>query len=212
MLTSKLNGLEQNRNLMNNFKLFFFHAHASNKIVMNYLVDVKSQLEVRSLSDGSLIQKIDLPPGAIDSSWAKKTHYELFIRVVSFISPGIIYRVNLRCKPYKAKIVKEIILPGLDATKFVTEQVFYPSYDGTVIPMFIIHRKDFVRNSNASTVLYGYGGFDVNILPAFSPSRILFLQNMDGVYAVANIRGGGSENENWFRLLFLSTSCFSSRK
>lgn len=164
----------------------------SDKIILEYLVDVKSQLEVRSLTNGSLIQQIDIPSGgSVDSSWGKKTHHELFFGVVSFLTPGINYRVDLSHTPYKTEVIRETTVPGFDASKFVTKQIFYPSYDGTLIPMFIIHKQNFVRNSSASTILYGYGGFDVNIIPSFSPSKIVFLQNFDGVYAVPNIRGGG---------------------
>lgn len=161
------------------------------KIVLKYLVDVKSQLEVRSLTNGSLIQQIDIPFGSIDSSWGKKSHNELFFRVVSFLTPGIIYRVDLSHTPYNPDVIREIKVPGFDASKFVTKQVFYPSYDGTLIPMFIVHKKNLLRSNNSSTLLYGYGGFDINILPLFSPSKIVFIQNFDGVYAVPNIRGGG---------------------
>lgn len=158
---------------------------------MKYLVDVNSQLEVRSLSNGSLIQQIDIPSGSIDSSWGKKTHNEIFFRVVSFLTPGIIYRVDLSRTPYKPEVIREIKVPGFEPSKFVTKQVFYPSYDGTLIPMFIVHKQSLILNSSANTLLYGYGGFDINILPTFSPSKIVFLQNLDGVYAVPNIRGGG---------------------
>lgn len=153
-------------------------------------MDVKSQLEVRSLN-GSLIQQIDIPSGAIDSSWGKKSHNELFYRVVSYLTPGIIYRVDLSQTPYTPEVIKEVKVPGFDASQFVTKQVFYPSYDGTSIPMFIVHKKDLIFNGSASTLLYGYGGFSVNILPSFSASRIVFIQNLDGVFAVPNIRGGG---------------------
>lgn len=163
----------------------------SDKIVLKYLVDVKSQLEVRSLPDGSFIQQIDIPTGSIGSSWGKKTHNELFFRVVSYLTPGIIYRVDLSHAPYKPEVIREIKVPGFDVSKFDTKQVFYPSYDGTLIPMFIVHKKNLVQNSNASTLLYGYGGFEVNILPSFSANIIVFIQNFDGIFAVPNIRGGG---------------------
>lgn len=166
----------------------------SDKVVLNYLVDVKSQLEVHSLLDGSLIQKIDVPSGSIDSLWGKKTHNELFFRAVSFVTPGIIYRVQLTNKPYEPEVIREIMVPGFNAADFVTKQVFYPSYDGTLIPMFITHKQNLVRNSNASTLLYGYGGFDASITPEFSPENIILLQNFDGIYAVPNIRGGGLVN------------------
>lgn len=155
------------------------------------MVDVTNQLEVRSLTNGSLIQRIDVPSGSIDSFQGKKSDNEFFFRVVSFLSPGIIYRVDLRHFPYKTDVFKEVKVPGLDSSKFITKQVFYPSKDKTPVPMFIVHRKGLLLNGNASTLLYGYGGFNVNILPTFRPHIIVFLQNFDGVFAVPNIRGGG---------------------
>lgn len=170
-------------------KQFLFKSR--DKLVLNYLVDVISHLEVRSLSDGSLIQKIELPPGAIYETWEKKSHYEQFYMLESFLSPGVIYRLDLRSTPFKPEILKESKVPGFDATKFVTNQVFYPSYDGTVIPMFIVHNRNVVRDGNAITLLTAYGGYEISFLPSFELDILVLLQNFDGIYAVANIRGGG---------------------
>jgi prolyl oligopeptidase len=79
---------------------------------------------------------------------------------------------------------------------FVTEQVFYPSKDGTKIPMFLTYRKGLEKNGNNPTLLYGYGGFDASSTPTFSPSVATWLE-MGGVYAVANLRGGGEYGEEW---------------
>lgn len=143
------------------------------------------------MKDGRLIERINIPSGVIDSTWGKKSHNEFFYRVVSFLIPGIIYRLDLASTPYKPEIIREITIPGFDASQFVAKQVFYPSYDRTLIPMFIVHKQNLIRNGSASTLLYGYGGFNEDIVPEFNPSRMVFLQNMDGVYAVPNIRGGG---------------------
>lgn len=143
------------------------------------------------MADGSLIQRIEIPAGTVDSVFAKKSHHELFYRVATFLAPGTIYRVDLKKLPHKPEIIKEIAISGFDASQFDMKQVFYSSYDGTIVPMFIVHNKNLVRNSNASTLLYGYGGFGVDILPSFSPNKIVFVQNMDGIYAIPNIRGGG---------------------
>jgi prolyl oligopeptidase len=83
-----------------------------------------------------------------------------------------------------------------DAGRYVTEQVFYASKDGTRIPMFITHRRDLVRDGSNPTYLYGYGGFDISLTPAFSPGVLVWLE-MGGVFAVPNLRGGGEYGEAW---------------
>ena len=77
-----------------------------------------------------------------------------------------------------------------DAAQYETVQVFYPSKDGTKIPMFITHKKGLAKNGQNPTYLYGYGGFNIPLTPAFSPAMAAWLE-MGGVYAVANLRGGG---------------------
>ena len=83
-----------------------------------------------------------------------------------------------------------------DFSPYVTEQVFYASKDGTRVPMFITRRKDAPRDGNRPVMLYGYGGFNVTLSPSFSPSIQAWLE-MGGVYAVANLRGGGEYGEEW---------------
>ena len=86
---------------------------------------------------------------------------------------------------------RESDVKGFNAEDYVTEQVFFKSKDGTSVPMFIIHRKDLVRDGTAPALLYGYGGFNVSIKPKFSIVYLNFLQSFRGVVAEANIRGGG---------------------
>jgi len=82
--------------------------------------------------------------------------------------------------------------------QFETEQVWFPSKDGTRIPMFLMHRRDFTADGNTPTILYGYGGFDVSLTPHFDPIAAWWMEH-GGVYAVANIRGGGEFGEEWHR-------------
>lgn len=86
--------------------------------------------------------------------------------------------------------VRQIKIKGFDPSKFKIQQVFAKSKDGTKIPMFVVHRADMKQNGENVTVLNGYGGFNVAREPCFSISQILFLSNMDGVVACANLRGG----------------------
>lgn len=79
----------------------------------------------------------------------------------------------------------------LDPSIYETQQVFYTSKDGTKIPMFIINKKGLVKDGTKPCLLYGYGGFNVNLTPSFGVSRLIFINHFDGIFALANIRGGG---------------------
>ena len=79
---------------------------------------------------------------------------------------------------------------------YVTEQVFYPSADGTKIPMFLTYKKGLEKNGKNPVYLYGYGGFNVSLTPGFSANRLLWLEN-GGIYAQANLRGGSEYGEEW---------------
>lgn len=75
--------------------------------------------------------------------------------------------------------------------EYETNQIFYPSKDGTKVPMFLVHRKSLVKNGKNPTLLYAYGGFNINIQPGYNELGMFFVKNLNGIYAVANIRGGG---------------------
>merc|ERR1712106_873050 len=83
-----------------------------------------------------------------------------------------------------------------DSSQFKVEQVFFPSKDGTKIPMFITMRKDFVPDGNSPCLLYGYGGFSISLTPYFSAVHTFFVQHF-GIMAIANMRGGGEYGEKW---------------
>lgn len=90
-----------------------------------------------------------------------------------------------------SQVFREIKIEGFNPAQFEMKQVFYPSKDGTKIPMFIVHGKDMKMDGTAPTLLYGYGGFNISIQPYFSVSRVIFMQLSKGVLAIPNIRGGG---------------------
>jgi prolyl oligopeptidase len=79
----------------------------------------------------------------------------------------------------------------LDLSEFKTEQVFYPSKDGTKVPMFIVTKKALEKSENNPALLYGYGGFNISLTPTFSVTRLIWLKYFNGVYVSANLRGGG---------------------
>jgi len=165
------------------------------QLVATYLRNAASEVEVRSL-EGKLVRKVALPAlgttGGIGGLPDEDTGY---ISFSSFTEPNIIYKTSI-----KTGTVDEwarIKLP-VDTTQFETQQVFYPSKDGTKISMFIIAKKGTPRDGTAPTILYGYGGFNVNMTPSFSSSRAVWLER-GGVYAIPNLRGGGEYGEEWHR-------------
>lgn len=88
---------------------------------------------------------------------------------------------------------------GVDLSGFETEQVFYTSKDGkTKIPMFLISKKGLKKSEDTPTVLYAYGGFNISLTPTFSVTRLIWLQHFNGVYAIANIRGGGFVHHRFY--------------
>ena len=144
--------------------------------------------------DGRRIRLIDLPSlGTAEGFPDGWEDDETFFSFETFTQPKTIYRVAI---PSGEK--SEIYRPELpaDLSPYEAKQVFFPSKDGTQIPMFVVHRRDLELDGSHPTLLYGYGGFDVSLTPSFSVGRLVWLE-MGGVYAVANLRGGGELGKEW---------------
>ena len=163
------------------------------KLLVKYSVDVSSRLYVYTLR-GQLETEVALPTvGTAYGFSGDASDKEVFYTFTSFAYPPIVFRYNI--KDNLSEVYKETNI-NIDFSKFVTKQIFYNSKDGTKIPMYITHKKDLVYNGDSPTLLYAYGGFNISINPSFSISRMLLLEN-DGIYASANIRGGGEYGEKW---------------
>ncbi|MDE6670017.1 MAG: prolyl oligopeptidase family serine peptidase [Muribaculaceae bacterium] len=144
--------------------------------------------------DGSLIREIEFPTfGSVGVS-ADKDHNEVYYALASFTSPSTIYSYDMGTG--ESKLVSRPELEGVNLDDYVTEQVFYPSADGTKIPMFLTYKKGLKKDGTNPVYLYGYGGFNVSLTPSFSPNRLLWLEN-GGIYAQANLRGGSEYGEDW---------------
>lgn len=163
-------------------------------LIACYIKDVTNIIELRKLSDGSLIRKLDIPIGSITGFSGKRKQKEIFYYFTSFLSPGTVYHYDFVSEP---KVFKEIAVKEFDASLYETKQYFYESKDGTRVPLFVVHRKDIVLNGDNVTLLYGYGGFNHSVQPYFSNQRILLMKNLNGIFALANIRGGGEYGEKW---------------
>lgn len=167
-------------------------------LVCNFTRDVVSVIELRKLSDGSLIRNLNIPVGAITTVNCERDQDDLFFGFTSYLSPGTIYHMKVDSQLKNEPLIfKEVKPKNFDASKFEIKQIFYTSKDGTKVPMFIIHKKDFRQDGDAPCLLYGYGGFKISLLPCFSVQRLVFMDNLNGVLAIANIRGGGEYGKMW---------------
>uniref|UniRef100_A0A1B6DCC9 Prolyl endopeptidase n=1 Tax=Clastoptera arizonana TaxID=38151 RepID=A0A1B6DCC9_9HEMI len=172
-------------------------AVCKDKLVLCYIHDVKSLLQVCGLHTGKLLKTLPLDMGTITGFSGKRKYSEIFYGFTSFLSPGIIYKCDLSTNEFVPKVFREINVAGFNPSAFETTQVFYNSKDGTQIPMFIIQRKGVVKNGQNPCLLYGYGGFNVSLQPTFSITRLLFIHHFNGILAIANLRGGGEYGERW---------------
>ena len=164
------------------------------KFVTTWMTDAKSTLRVYDL-DGSSPKDIALPGiGSVPELRGRRKHLDAFYAFTSFTYPTTIYRYNF-AKDTSTIFKKPKV--DFDSSRYQTEQVFYTSKDGTKIPMFITRAKRVTKNGHNPTELYGYGGFNIASTPGFSPATAAWLE-MGGVYAVANIRGGGEYGQAWY--------------
>ncbi|XP_027148362.1 prolyl endopeptidase-like [Coffea eugenioides] len=180
------------------------------QIVVSYLSDVKNVLQIRDLKTGSLLHHLPVDIGTVCQISARRKDNIVFIHFTSFLVPGIIYKCNLGGGAPEISIFREIIVPGFDRSQFVVNQVFVPSNDGTLIPMFVVSKEDISLDGSNPCLLYAYGGFDISITPSFSVSRIVIARHLDAIFCIANIRGGGEYGEEWHKAgsLAKKQNCF----
>ena len=162
-------------------------------LVATYLHDAHSVLRLYQVS-GRLEREVALPGlGTVGAVSGQPDEPEIFYTYASYLQPSTVYRGDLEKRTQSVFFEPKVTF---DTARYETKQVFYKSKDGTNIPMFITARRGIALDGKNPTLLYAYGGFDISTLPAFSPTRIAWLE-LGGVYAVANIRGGGEYGEAW---------------
>jgi prolyl oligopeptidase len=165
------------------------------KIFAEYLKDATSFVQQYNM-DGKLEHSIELPGiGSAGGFGAKKEEKETYYTFTNYVYPPTIFKYDIatgQSTVYKKANVK------FDPTQYESKQVFYKSKDGTKIPMIITYKKGTVMNGKNPLLLYAYGGFGVNLTPAFSTSNIVLLEH-GGIYAVPNLRGGGEYGETWHK-------------
>ena len=166
---------------------------AGGQLLCLYLEDAHSAVTAHTL-DGRKLRDIDLPGiGTVGGFGGRKDDAVVFYAFTSFTEPGAIHRLDLETGESTLWRKPEI---GFDSDRFETRQVFFTSKDGTRVPMFVTHRKGLVPDGTHNTLLYGYGGFGISMLPGFSVGRAVWLER-GGVLAVANLRGGAEYGREW---------------
>ncbi len=166
---------------------------AGGRLVLSYLHNAAGRLRVTDL-DGGKGADIKTPIGTIYGVSGRPSDPELFYAFTSFTVPPSVQRYDVRTgavTPFAAEVVSKI-----DPGAYETKQVWYSSKDGTKVSMFLVHRKDIPLDGNRPALLYGYGGFNINMTPGYDPSNFAWLDR-GGVYALANLRGGGEYGERW---------------
>jgi prolyl oligopeptidase len=163
------------------------------RLITAYLKDAHSVVRVYSRT-GEYERDIELPGiGTVTGFGGKRTDTETFYFFTGFTSPGAVYHYDV---PSGTSTLYRRPNVDFDPDSYETNQVFYTSRDGTRVPMFLVHKRGLVLDGSNPTYLYGYGGFNISLTPGFSPSNVLWLA-LGGVYAVANLRGGGEYGEEW---------------
>jgi prolyl oligopeptidase len=165
----------------------------NNQFVADYLQDAHSQIKIFDLK-GKLIREVKLPGlGSAGGFNGKRNDTETFYSFTSFTTPGTVYRYDMVSG--KSTVFRQPKV-AFNPDDYETKQVFYKSKDGTKVPMFLTYKKGIKLDGNNPTYLYGYGGFNVSLSPNFSVSNLVWME-MGGVYALANLRGGGEYGEEW---------------
>jgi prolyl oligopeptidase len=168
-------------------------GYTGHRFVANYLRDAHSEIKLFDTA-GKLVRNVELDGiGSAGGFGGRADDTETFYAFSSFATPPSIYHYDIATGEKQLVFRAKVTMNPAD---YEVKQVFYTSKDGTKVPMFISHKKGLKLDGNNPTLLYGYGGFDISMTPGFSVSRLTWM-NMGGVYAVANLRGGGEYGEAW---------------
>ncbi len=167
---------------------------AGGKLFADYLKDVTTRVQVYDVASGKAENEIQLPGvGTAGGFGGERDHTFVFYTFTSFTVPPTVYRYDIASRQSTLFRQPEV---QFNPSDYETKQVFCTSKDGTKVPLFITHRKGLSLNGQNPTLLYGYGGFNVSLPPAFGALRIAFLEQ-GGIYVQMNLRGGGEYGEKW---------------
>ncbi len=164
-------------------------------IIVQYLKDAKTQVKLFDLK-GNFVREVEFPGiGSAGGFGGRRSHDETFYSFSSFNRPPSTYRYDL--KTGESTLLREANV-DFNPDDYVVNQVFYTSKDGTKVPMFVAHKKGLKLDGTNPTLLYGYGGFNISLTPSFSISRLQWME-MGGIFAMANLRGGGEYGKDWHK-------------
>ncbi len=168
-------------------------SRVGDRLIASYLKDARSQVQVFTL-DGTHEREVELPGiGTASGFRGDRDSKETFYSFTAYTRPTTIYRYDPASGESTVWKAPEV---DFDPEQYETKQVFYDSKDGTKIPMFLSHKKGLKLDKETPCLLYGYGGFNIPLTPGFSPVNLAWME-MGGIYAVANLRGGGEYGEEW---------------
>ena len=165
------------------------------KIIADYMQDAQTLVKIFDL-EGQQTGTVDLPGIGTAAGFAGKfDDPETFFSYTSFDTPTTVNRLDVETGAVTVFRKPDV---AFNPDDYIVKQVFYSSKDGTRVPMFIAHRRDVEPDGNTPTMLYGYGGFNISLTPSFSVTRLAWM-DMGGIYAVANLRGGGEYGKAWHK-------------
>jgi prolyl oligopeptidase len=166
---------------------------ADDDLVCRYLHDAQSRIQIYDL-DGEPVREVELPGiGSASGFGGERDQTQTYYTFTSFLTPGTIYSYDMKTGESQLFRAPGVSMPAED---YEVSQIFYPSKDGTEIPMFLVHHKGIELDGQSPAYLYGYGGFNIPITPYYSTVNRVWLE-MGGVLAIANLRGGGEYGEAW---------------
>ena len=166
---------------------------AGGYLFAKYLRDAVSVVEQYKY-DGTKVRQIELPGvGTASGFGGKKEDKEIYFGFSNYVTPSTSYKLNVENGTSNVYIKPNV---KFNTEDYISEQVFYTSKDGTKVPMIITYKKGLKKNGKNPTIVYGYGGFNISLTPAFSATTAAWVAN-GGIYAVANLRGGGEYGKKW---------------
>lgn len=173
----------------------------STQLALVYMVNASERLYLHTLKSGAFVKELPLPDLGDVQVWGRRRYSELTFKFSSFLYPGTVYYCDLTMPVGDGlRVFRQMVPPGFEPSKYKTKQVWYDSTDGTKVPMFIIgpaEEVDVEAKAKRPVLLYGYGGFCISMTPFFSMRFISWLESMNGVVVVANIRGGDEFGNEW---------------